>query len=399
MNVYNYKAKTKKNDTIYGKVEAVDAREASNVLRERGLFVISVVEYQENPIKRLLRFSGVSKNDVVNFTRQLSTMITAGLPLTDALTILQTQSNAGLAKVIDLVRRDVEGGLTLAKALEKHPKIFSPVYISLVHAGESAGVLDKVLNRLADTLEKQKEFRSKTQGAMIYPAIVMIAMAIVAFVMMVFVIPKLTAMYKDFGAELPLPTKILMDASAFVATFWYVVLGAVGAGIAAFRAYGKTPEGRLRIDRMKLKLPVFGPISQKVALVELTRTLSLLVSAGISLLTALQISLNALDNKVYRDALEKVIKAVEKGQSFSTALSRTDEFPVLMNQMAAVGEETGKIDEVLFKLSNYFESESEQAVKGLTSAMEPLIMIVLGIGVGFLVIAIIMPIYNLTSQF
>src|SRR5258708_3073883 len=399
MNVYQYKAKTKKNDTIFGKIEAQDEHEASASLRERGLFVISVTLYQESSILKLLKFSRVGQNDVVNFTRQLSTMITAGLPLTDALVILQTQSTPAMQKIIDVVRRDVEGGQTLAKSLEKHPKSFTQVYVSLVRAGESAGVLDKVLARLADTLEKQKDFRSKTKGALIYPTIVMAAMGIVAFIMMVFVIPKLTAMYKDFGAQLPTPTLILIGLSNFVSTFWYLVIGGVVGGIFLFKAYEKTPNGRLRVDRLKLKMPIFGPIQTKVALVELTRTLSLLVAAGISLLTALEIVLDALDNRVFRDALERVVKSVEKGQSLSTALARSEEFPILMNQMVSVGEETGKLDEVLLKLSMYFESESEMAVKGLTTAMEPLIMIVLGVGVGFLIIAIILPIYNLTNQF
>lgn len=399
MNVYQYKAKTKKNETIFGKVEATTVHEASAALRERGLFVISVTQYQENSIVKLLKFSRVTPNDTVNFTRQLSTMITAGLPLTDALLILQTQSAPAMQKIIDVVRRDVEGGQTLAKSLEKHPKVFSQVYISLVRAGESAGVIDKVLARLADTLEKQKEFRSKTKGALIYPMIVMAAMGIVGFIMMVFVIPKLTAMYKDFGAKLPGPTLVLISLSNFMSTFWYLVIGGVIGGIFLFKAYQKTPAGRLRVDRLKLKMPIFGPIQTKVALVELTRTLSLLISAGISLLTALEIVLDALENRVFHDALATVAKSVEKGQSLSTALARSEEFPILMNQMVSVGEETGKLDEVLLKLSTYFESESEMAVKGLTTAMEPLIMIVLGVGVGFLIVAIILPIYNLTNQF
>lgn len=399
MNIYQYKAKTKKNETIFGKIEANDVREASSALRERGLFVVSVTLYEESSLLKLLKFSRVSDNDVSNFTRQLSTMITAGLPLTDALVILQTQSSPALQKIIELIRRDVEGGSTMAKALEKHPKIFTRVYVALIRAGESAGVLDKVLARLADTLEKQKEFRSKTQGALIYPAIVFVAMGIVSFIMMVFVIPKLTAMYKDFGAKLPLPTQILITASNFASQFWYIVIALVVAGYVAFQAYEKTPEGKLRIDKLRLSMPIFGPITTKVALVELSRTLSLLISAGISLLTALEIVLGAMDNQVFHDALEKVSRSVEKGQSFSAALARSPEFPILMNQMVSVGEETGKLDEVLLKLSSYFEAESETAVKGLTTAMEPLIMIVLGIGVGFLIIAIILPIYNLTNQF
>ncbi len=399
MNIYQYKGKTKKNETIVGKIEANDVHEASAALRERGLFVVSVTQYEESSILRLLKFSRVSETDVVNFTRQLSTMITAGLPLTDALVILQTQSPPAMQKIIDVIRRDVEGGSTLAKSLEKHPKIFTRVYVALIRAGESAGVLDKVLARLADTLEKQKEFKSKTKGALIYPGIVMIAMGVVGFIMMVFVIPKLTAMYKDFGAQLPVPTLILISVSNFVSQFWYLVILGVIGGVFAFRAYQKTPQGKLKIDNFRLTMPIFGPIITKTTLVEMTRTLALLISAGISLLTALEIVLGAMDNQVFRNALEKVSKAVEKGQSFSAALARGPEFPILMNQMVSVGEETGKLDEVLLKLSAYFESESETAVKGLTTAMEPLIMIVLGIGVGFLIIAIIMPIYNLTNQF
>ncbi len=399
MNVYQYKARTNKNETVKGKVEANDVKEASNILRERGLFVISVVEHTDSALFSAFTYSRVSKTDVVNFTRQLSTMITAGLPLTDALGILQVQSKPTMQKIIDEIRRDVESGNTLAKALEKHQSTFSAVYISLIKAGESAGVLDQVLNRLAETLEKQKEFAAKTKGALVYPVIVVVAMIAVAFVMMIFVVPKLTAMYKDFGASLPAPTQILINFSDFMNAFWYLfVLAAIG-GFFGYKAYHKTPQGHYKIDELLLKMPVFGIIRTKVALVELNRTLSLLISAGISLLTALEISLDSVGNMVFRTALEKVAKDVEKGQPLSIAISKHPEFPVLMSQMISVGEETGKMDEVLLKLATYFESESEHAVKGLTTALEPLIMIVLGLGVGFLVIAIVLPIYNLTSQF
>lgn len=399
MNIYSYKAKTQKNETVTGRIEAQSDSDAGAILRERGLFVISITEFHESALFSLFRYSHVSSSDVVNFTRQLSTMITAGLPLTEALGILTVQAKPSLKKVIEEVRRDVEGGATLAKALEKHQKVFTTVYVALIKAGESAGVLDKVMNRLADTLEKQKEFASKTKGALIYPAIVTSAMVIVGFIMMIFVVPKLTGMYKDFGADLPGPTQFLITVSDFMVQFWYLfVVGAVG-GFFAFRAYRKTPEGRLKTDELLLKLPIFGQIRTKVALVEVSRTLSLLISAGISLLLALEIVLDSVDNMVFHTALEKVAKDVEKGQTLSTAVARRGEFPLLMSQMISVGEETGKMDEVLVKLANYFEAESEQAVKGLTTALEPLIMIVLGLGVGFLIIAIIMPIYNLTNQF
>lgn len=399
MQIYNYKARTQQNETVTGKVEANTASEANLVLRERGLFVISIVEFHESSLLAILKYSKVSKNDIVNFTRQLSTMVTAGLPLTEALQILEVQAKPVLKKLLSAVRRDVEGGMTLAKALEKHPSAFSTVYISLIKAGESAGVLDQVLHRLADTLEKQKEFSSKTKGALIYPAIVMLAMVIVGFVMMIFVIPKMTEMYKDFGADLPMPTMVLITISDFMVAYWYLLLILVGGGALAFNAYHKTAAGKLKVDEWLLKLPIFGELRAKIALVELTRTLSLLISAGISLLTAIEISFDSVGNMVFRNALVKIAKDVEKGQSLSSSVAKRVEFPVLMSQMISVGEETGKLDEVLLKLSAYFETESEHAVKGLTTAMEPLIMIVLGIGVGLLIIAIILPIYNLTSQF
>lgn len=399
MNVYSYKARTQKNENVVGRVEAQNPKDASNILRERGLFVISITEYHESALLSMVKFSQVSSTDIVNFTRQLSTMITAGLPLTEALGILSVQSKPSMQKVLDEIRRDVEGGSPLSKALEKHKPPFTPVFIALIKAGESAGVLDKVLDRLADTLEKQKEFASKTKGALIYPVIVTLAMVVVGFVMMIFVVPKLTSMYKDFGADLPGPTRFLIGLSDFMVQFWYLfVVGAIG-GFFAFKAYRKTPMGRYKIDEMLLKMPIFGEIRMKTTLVELTRTLSLLISAGISLLLALEIVLDAIDNEVFRQSMQKIAKDVEKGQTLSSSISRRPEFPILMSQMISVGEETGKMDEVLLKLSTYFETESEHAVKGLTTALEPLIMVVLGLGVGFLIIAIILPIYNLTSQF
>jgi type IV pilus assembly protein PilC len=399
MNVYSYKARTQKNENVVGRVEAQSPKDASNVLRERGLFVISITEYHESGLLAMVKFSQVSSTDVVNFTRQLSTMITAGLPLTEALGILSVQSKPNMQKILDEIRRDVEGGSPLSKALEKHRPPFTPVFIALIRAGESAGVLDKVLDRLADTLERQKEFAAKTKGALIYPAIVSLAMIAVGFVMMIFVVPKLTSMYKDFGAELPGPTRFLMGLSDFMVQFWYLfIIGGI-AGFLGFQAYRKTPIGKYKVDEMLLKMPIFGEIRMKTTLVELTRTLSLLISAGISLLLALEIVLDAIDNEVFRQSMEKIAKDVEKGQTLSSSISRRPEFPILMSQMISVGEETGKMDEVLLKLSTYFETESEHAVKGLTTALEPLIMVVLGLGVGFLIIAIIMPIYNLTNQF
>ncbi len=400
MPFFKYSAKNKFSENVTGKVEAQSIDQAAALLQSRELLVIKLSPLTEESFAaiRSMLF-GVKYDDIVNFTRQLATMITAGLPLANGLSILVRQSKPEMSKMVAMLLQDVEGGNTFATSLEKHRKLFSTIYIQLVRAGETGGVLDEVLNRLADNMEKEKEFRGKTKGAMIYPMIVILAMLAVGTIMMIFVIPKLTEMYKDFGAELPLPTLVLMGISDFMVRFWYIMIigGVVGGSL--FGKWRKTKAGRIKWDRFMLRIPIFGILRQKIVLTEFARTLSLLLGAGISLLQAMQIVTDGVDNVIYHNALADATKEIEKGVSLSQALARHDDFPPILHQMMSVGEETGKLDDVLFKLSRYFESEAEQAVKNLTAAMEPLIMVVLGIGVGAMVIAVIMPIYNLTSQF
>ncbi len=399
MAFFKYTVKNEYGENVTGKVEAQTKEQAAAVLRNRSLLVISLRPTDDSSMSFLKALSGLKQDDIVNFTRQLSTMITAGLTLTESLTILKQQSKPVMAKLISDLQTEIEGGSSFAKALETQGRTFSQVYIQLVKAGEAAGVLDQVLARLADTLEKDKEFRSKTKGALIYPIIVLIAMLIVGAIMMIFVVPKLTAMYEDLGAELPLPTQILIDVSSFMAQFWWLLVILIGVGIFAFRMWIRTKPGRKKFDGFLLKLPILGIIRQKVSLTEFARTMGLLLGAGISLLQALEIVAKAMDNMVYRDALLECATQVEKGVPLSHSLTKYPQFPPLLSQMIGVGEETGKMDEVLGKLSLYFESESEHAVKDLTTAFEPIIMVVLGVAVGALVIAIILPIYNLTSSF
>jgi len=336
---------------------------------------------------------------VVHFTRQLATMIKAGLPLTTALSILKYQSTLAMTKVVEEVLREVEGGGSFSKALAKFSRVFDQVYLSLIQSGEAAGVLDKVLLRLADNLEKQSEFRAKTKNALIYPAIISIAMVIVAIVMSVFVIPKLTSLYTEFGAQLPLMTRILIGISNFMIKSWYLMLGFGLAGGYALHRWKKTVSGRMAWDKFSLKVPIFGPLKTKIILTEITRTLALLIESGVSIIEALEIVAGTADNVLFSGSIKYAAKEVEKGVPLAVAIGQFEHFPPIVSQMLAVGEETGKIDEVMFNLSGYFETEAEQAVKGLTTAIEPLMMIVLGVGVAFLVIAIILPIYNLTSQF
>lgn len=401
MNRYFYRAKDKNGKLILGEVEAASKEAAARLVRKTGLVVISISTSGGSIMGFLNSYkSRITTSDVANFTRQLSTMINAGLPVTDALAIQQEQSQGNMKKVISQILADVEGGESLSTAFVKHPNVFSPIYVALLKSGEVGGVLDEVTAKLADGLEKQEEFKGRVKTALIYPAIIVLGMLGVGVVMMTFVIPKLTALYTDFDAELPLPTKILIGMSSLFTTFWPVVLLALVGGFYAYRAYRKTAIGRYKTDELLFKIPIIGKLQKEVILTEVTRTLALMVGAGVSILESLNITSGVVTNTVISDAINDVSKQVEKGFPLAYSFAKHSEaFPFILSQMVAVGEETGKLDEVLSKVSHVFEVESDQQVKTLTAAVEPLVMIILGLGVGFLVIAIILPIYNLTSSF
>lgn len=401
MPLFKYVAKNKQGENIKGKIEAASRQQAVSALIGRELFVINVMPLgqQDGLVKNLLHNSKVKFTDLVNFTRQLATMINAGLSLATALSILEEQSQSEMNKLTSSLLKDIEGGLSFSEALAKYPDSFSRIYVQLVRAGEVGGVLDEVLERLAITMEKEKDFRAKTRGAMVYPIIIILAMIAVAIVMMVAVIPKLTEMYADFGATLPTATRVLMSVSDFFVNSWWAVLLIAGVSGFALRTWKRTPQGDKATDGFFLRLPILGVLKQKIVLTDFSRTLALLLGAGVSLLEALDIVASAIDSAVYRDQLKEVNQRVEKGVTLSDAIAQYPNFPPILYQMIAVGEETGKLDSILTKIAEYFEKESEYAVKNLTTAIEPLIMIVLGVGVGFIVVAIIMPIYSLTSQF
>ncbi|MCJ7804853.1 type II secretion system F family protein, partial [Patescibacteria group bacterium] len=302
-------------------------------------------------------------------------------------------------RLISDVLHQVESGVTLSDALEKHSLVFDQIYIALIRSGETAGVLDKILSRLADNLEKQAEFRRKIKGAMVYPIIVIGGMLAVVAVMIIFVIPKLTTIYEEFQADLPTSTKILIAVSKFASHYWWLVAALLAGLVFLGRLLSKNPLLRRQFDELLFKLPIIGKLRKTMILTEFTRTLGLLIGSGILIVEAIEVTTKSLNSPNYEEKMKEVSKEVEKGLPLATALAKTEIFPPLLPQMVAVGEETGKLDEVLAKVSVYFEQEADTAVKGLTTAIEPLIMIVLGIGVGFLMLSIIMPIYNLTSKF
>lgn len=400
MNRYAYKARDKAGNVVTGEVEASSPQVAAKLVRQRGLIVVSLK--QDRGLSSL--FSGfknrVGGNDVSNFTRQLATMIEAGLPIIDALAIMRNQTSGYMQKIVAQILADVEGGESLSSSLSRHPKVFSPTYIALIRSGEVGGVMDVVLARLADNLEKNQEFQGRVKGALIYPAIIIVGMFVVALVMFIFVIPRLTTLYEEFDAELPLATRILIGISSSIVRFWPLVLILVVGGLYSFRAYRKTDKGRRRTDELVFKIPIMGDLQRQIVLTELTRTMSLMVGSGVSILESLNITAQVSSNTVISDALRSIADQVEKGFAVAYAFAKHPEaFPFILSQMIAVGEETGKMGEVLTKVSRVFEVESDQKVKALTAAIEPLVMVLLGVGVGFLVIAIILPIYNLTSQF
>lgn len=395
-----YKAKDIQGNNHEGSVKSPDVRSAASIIRKKGLIIISL-ESKNAPVNKFFdRFlNRVSFSELVIITRQLATMVSSGLVLSEAIDILEEQqTNKTLKKALTDISQDIKGGLTLAQALSRYPNIFPHLYINLIKAGESSGKLDSVLLQMADGLEKEREFQSKIRGAMIYPVVVLSMMVVVIIIMMVFVIPKLLTLYSQSTIELPLPTKILIGISNLFIHFWWLgIIFLVGAYI-GFVRWKKTPEGNLFFGKLLLRIPVVGKIAVNVTLTNFNRTFGLLTSAGIPLLESIGIVSDLTDNPVFKNALRDSYAGVEKGLPFSTLLT-SNIFPKIVSQMVRVGEETGKVDEIFLKLAEYFESESDHMIKNLTVAIEPIVLIILGLGVAFLVISIILPIYQLTTSF
>jgi type IV pilus assembly protein PilC len=398
MPVFNYTARDEVGLFKKGIVEAATLKEAASLIRERSLFITDLKEQRRQTISRFFLMKRVSFKDIVNFTRQLSTMIGAGLQLQESLILLRSQSkNQAFAEILDKIARDIQSGQNLATTLSQFPKQFSGSYIALIKAGEASGTLDKVLLRLAENLEKDQEFQAKVKGAMVYPIIIVITMIIVFFVLMTVVVPQLLVIYEDFETKLPWPTLVLQVISNFSVRFWWVLLLGGFLFVYGFNKWKSSYIGKHVYDGVLLRLPVFGTLLKEILLVEFTRTLGLLVGAGVHILDALQILIGVLNNIHFRESVEAIAQKVEKGYSMGALFAQVEIFPPIVAQMIKVGEETGKMDESLMKLSTYFERESEHKVKALTTAIEPLIMVVLGVVVGFIVYAVIMPLYSLTS--
>lgn len=396
-----YKAATQEGKIVHGLIEAKDAAEAASYLRGHQLLPITIEQQKDNPLNVLLTFhSKFNRSDLVFFTRQIASMLTSGLTLMESLHVLKKQiKKEAVSDLIDKIISDIEGGSTFSQAIASYPGVFSSIYISLIKAGETSGLLDKVMVRLADNLEKEQKLRSQIRGALLYPVIIIIMMFVVVFVMMIFVIPQLNVLYESLTIELPFSTQVLIGLSNFTISFWPIIIGAIFGSMFIVRRWYKTSTGRKRIDAALLRLPIFGRIIQFQILTEVSRTFGLLIGSGEPIVDSLNQIKQITGNMLYENAVGRIAMQVEKGVSIGDAFNASPLFPPLLIQMIRVGEQTGKLDENLGRAGEYFEGEVEQSVRTLTTAIEPIIMAVLGLGVAFLLLAVITPLYKITSSF
>jgi len=380
-----------------GEIEAPDRSSAVGELRRRSILVTKISE--KTAPKVSFKFGGkVKDKEMAIFTRQFSTMIDAGLPLVQCLNILAEQSESkALRGVTGQVARHVEAGSTLADALRRHPRTFDDLFTNLVEVGEAGGILDVVLQRLAAYIEKAAALKRKVKAAMVYPcAIIGVALLVVIF-MLTFVIPTFAQMFKDLGADLPLPTKVVMWLSDFVRSYILLIIAGLIGCVMALRSYYRTENGRATIDALMLKLPVFGTLVRKVAVARFTRTLGTLVQSGVPILDGLRITARTAGNKVVEKAVLQCRAAVTEGKTLADPLRTSGVFPPMVTQMISVGEQTGALDAMLSKIADFYDDEVDTAVSTLTSLLEPIMIVFLGVVVGGLVVAMYLPIFKLVT--
>jgi type IV pilus assembly protein PilC len=398
---YAYKVRDKAGKVVEGALDADSEQLLVAKLRSMGFIPIDVKEQKSETLSRDVKIPGLSARnvklkDVAVFSRQFATMINSGLSLLRALYILAEQTeNAKLADIVNQVRIDVEQGASLSAALAKHPRAFSRLYVSMVRAGEVGGVLDTVLLRLAETIEKQVELRRKVKSAMTYPLVVAVLVLVIVTAMLLFIIPMFKGLYKQLGGKLPMPTQLLIDVSSFVRNLWYLIFIAEFAAVVGFRRWINSDDGRKRWDAIKLRVPVFGPLVRKTALARFSRTLSALVRSGVPILEALEIVSDTAGNHVVATAVLDAQSAVKQGEPLAARLENHSVFPPMVVQMMSVGEETGAVDEMLDKIADFYDQEVEATVNALTSLIEPLLIVVMGAAVGGMVISLYLPMFNI----
>jgi len=396
MPVYAYKGKAVGGHQEAGTLECASRDEAVAQLRRRRIIATYIRE--SAPRKPLLprRQGRVRVRDLVIFTRQFSTMVNAGLPLVQCLDILSKQSDsATFGRVVKSVMHDVEAGATLSESLARHQRVFDGLYVNMVDAGEAGGILDDILLRLATYLEKAEALKRKVKSAMTYPTVVLtVALGATTFMLLV-IIPTFAKVFADFGGELPTPTRVVMGMSNFLKGYWWALAGGIFALVTAIRRYYRTSSGRLRIDQLLLRTPVLGSILQRASIARFTRTLGTMISSGVPILTALDITARTAGNKVIENAIMATKGSIGEGETIARPLREAKVFPPMVVQMISVGEETGALDKMLEKIANFYDEEVDVAVETLTSIIEPVMIVFMGGIVGGMVVAMYMPMFKL----
>jgi len=401
---YRYRVRDKMGKILSGEIDASSPARVGEMLREQGLTPIHVEAKSTSLLQREIKIpvlgNRLKPRDVVIFSRQFATMINSGLSLIRALGVLVEQtSSPALAEILREVRSDVREGASLSFAMEKHPKAFNELYVAMVRAGEVGGVLDETLNRLAGMLEANLNLRSKVRSAMAYPTVIAILITGVTAAMIMFVVPIFANMYTEIDEEavLPLPTRMLVSVSSTVTRWWFVIVGLIVAAVWGLRRWRSTEAGRLALDRLKLRIPVFGRLAHKTAMSRFSRTMAVLSGTGVPILQAIDIVGDTAGNQVVTNALVDVKEAVRAGESLAEPLSRHKVFPPMVVQMMTVGEETGALDDMLAKVSDFYDREVDDTVNALTSLIEPLLIVVMGGAVGGILISLYLPIFNLAQ--
>lgn len=399
---YEYRARDKSGAIHAGEMEGSSASAVAGTLREKGFVPLRIDEKKSSGLQKELAIPGFKKKvkvkEVAIFSRQLSTMVNSGLTLLRALTVLEAQTESRLLKhVIADVRTRVEEGSSLSAAFKAHPDVFNHLYVSMVRAGEVGGALDETLIRLADTLEGAVRLRSKVKSAMAYPVVVLALIILIVTGMLLFVVPIFERMYADLGGTLPFPTQMLINISGVLTTFWWIALGAVIGGVIGFRKWKQSDSGKAAWDRFKVRLPIFGKVVQKVAISRFARTFSVLSRTGVPVLQALDIVSQTSGNWLVSEATADIQQSVRRGDSLVSPLHRHEVFPPMVTHMMAVGEETGAIDTMLSKVADFYDSEVDDTVNALTSLIEPLLIIVMGVAVGGILIALYLPMFNIAN--
>lgn len=403
MALFRYRVFLKDGEVIEGIIDAANEREAVEILLERGYSMINlrVVRERIKKIRTTLKlFKKIKSKELVIFARQLSVMATATVPIVQALRILVQQSkNLYLKKVISDIADEVDGGAKLSQAMSRYPQVFNHFFISMVKSGETSGKIDEVMNYLADELEKDYDLISRIKGAMIYPVFIVCGLFVVGVIMMIFVIPKLTEMLIASGATLPLTTRMLIFVSDILKNYWWLLAIIIFALYLTFRFLSRVPSGRKQIDLAKVHLPIFGRLFREIYIVRFSRSLSTLLTGGVPLTTALQVSKEVVGNAAFMELIDYTIREVEDGNPIASVFVNSKIVPQIVSQMMNIGEQTGRLDEVLLKIADFYQREVNNIVQNLASLIEPIVMLVIGLAVGVMVSAILLPMYQLANTF